>query len=403
MSEFLIVRLSKSNTANRQWLVWSENQHEVIASGDLMMGQPLSDIASYANQRPTIVLLSGMDVILKNVEIPAGASRQFDSMLPYLLEDDIAQDVDQLHFNVLNKQDGRAQVCAVELAWLEAQVQQLQEQGFNVRKVLPDVLALPDVEGIAAVELAGNWLLKKSAYQGMVVESDWLAMMAKSDWVKEDGEYLPLNAYSALPTLELADDQQWHNDEPQLVMSLLAKQAIKSKINLLTGKLKPKSSALRHLKVWQKTAVAAGVLVAVLFVSHVMQTQNAEAQAAAYRAESERIFRSVMQGKQRIPTVSYLKREMERETAVLSGGSSDDSILNWLDKLPTALAKVPGFILVSFKFDQGRGELRLQAQSKDFQSFEQARIELAKQFNVEQGQLSKTGNQVNGTLVLKRL
>ena len=34
---------------------------------------------------PVLRLLSGNDCLLKRVEIPKGAARQFDSMLPFLL------------------------------------------------------------------------------------------------------------------------------------------------------------------------------------------------------------------------------------------------------------------------------------------------------------------------------
>ncbi|QSA19710.1 type II secretion system protein GspL, partial [Vibrio furnissii] len=56
-----------------------------------------------------------------------------------------------------------------------------------------------------------------------------------------------------------------------------------------------------------------------------------------YRAESERIFRTIFPDKQRIPTVSYLKRQMSDELAALSGGSSGEHVLGWLSKLPDTL------------------------------------------------------------------
>ncbi|WP_197467864.1 GspL/Epsl periplasmic domain-containing protein, partial [Marinomonas gallaica] len=79
---------------------------------------------------------------------------------------------------------------------------------------------------------------------------------------------------------------------------------------------------------WQKVAVAAVLLVAVVVVDNVLKIQKYEAQASAYRVESERIFRQSLPGKNKIPTVSYLKREMEREVNRLSGGSEDSALLN---------------------------------------------------------------------------
>lgn len=239
MNEFLIVRLTNNTAQAIQWLVWSESQKEVIASGELDSYQALPEIATYAEGRRTIVLLSAESLVLTDVEIPAGASRQLESMLPYVLEDDLAQDVEQLHFTILNKSQGQAQVCAVDSQWLEKVLMELGDIGCQIQKVMPDVLALPDSEGLSAVEIGQQWLLKKSSYQGMSVESDWLSLVAQSEWVQQDEEFLPLTSYSALPaSLELAEQQHWLNGEPKLVMQLLAEQAIISKINLLTGQFK---------------------------------------------------------------------------------------------------------------------------------------------------------------------
>jgi len=404
VNEFLVVRLSKSKTAAIQWLVWSESQKEVIASGELQDHQDLAELANYAEGRQVVVLVSAANLVLTQLDVPAGANRQFDSMLPFMLEDDVAQDVDELHFTVLAKEAGQAYVCGIDYHWLESILADMQQLGLVVRKVMPDALALPldDNYGLSAVELDGQWLVKKGQFSGVSVEPAWLPLLVQSDWVKQGEDYLPLQAFSPLPELPYADGQEWRNEEPQLVMQLLAEQAVKSKTNLLSGEFKPKSSLGRHLKVWRKAAIAAGVLIAVLSVDNWLQIQSAETQANAYRQESERIFRQ-MTNKNKIPTVTYLKREMEREESRLSGGGSGDSVLEWMVKMPQVMKQVPGLKLTSFKYDSTRGEVRLQAQSNDFQTFEKARELMSSQFTVEQGQLSKSGALVNGTFVLKRL
>jgi general secretion pathway protein L len=128
-----------------------------------------------------------------------------------------------------------------------------------------------------------------------------------------------------------------------------------------------------------------------------------EAQAQAYRAESERIFRQVFPGKKRIPTVSYLKRQMNDEERRLSGGAGDEAMMTWMAALPSTLGQVKDLEITSFKYDGNRGEVRIQARSSDFQPFEQARVKLSEKFNVEQGQLNRSDNVVMGSFVLKRL
>ncbi|MCV5663417.1 type II secretion system protein GspL, partial [Escherichia coli] len=87
-----------------------------------------------------------------------------------------------------------------------------------------------------------------------------------------------------------------------MTMALLAKGVTESKVNLLTGSFKPKSSWGKYWKLWQKATIAAGVLIVVMVAQQLLVVHKYEAQAQAYREESERIFRQVFPNKRRIPT-----------------------------------------------------------------------------------------------------
>ncbi|CAH0531038.1 Type II secretion system protein L [Allocatenococcus thiocycli] len=399
MSEFLTVRLSSEQQSTIPWVVWSTEQQEVIASGEIAGWEHLDELVSYANQRPVFALLASNDVVLTQVDIPAGAERQFDTMLPYLVEDEVAQDVDSLHFTVLSKQSGKAHVCAVERVWLETVLQRFLSQGMTIKRVLPDVLALPVNENSSAALMGDQWLIRHSQTEGAVVDVSWLDLYLSSYLQNHEG--WKLDCYSSVP--ESAVSEVWVPQPEEMTMALLAKGVAESKTNLLTGAFKPKSSWGKYWKIWQKTAIAAGVLLVVLVAQQLLMVHKYEAQAQTYREESERIFRQIFPGKNRIPTVSYLKRQMTDEERRLSGGSSDEVMLVWLAALPSALSQVEDLEITSFKYDGQRGEVRIHARSSDFQPFEQARVKLAEKFNVEQGQLNRNDKVVMGSFVLKRL
>ncbi|MGR5159197.1 type II secretion system protein GspL [Vibrio owensii] len=399
MSEFLTVRLSSEQQSTIPWLVWSTQQQEVIASGEIAGWEHLDELVAYADQRQIIALLASHDVVLTEVDIPPGAARQFDSMLPYLVEDEVAQDVDNLHFTVLDKQAESAQVCAVERTWIQTILQRFASQGLVIKRMLPDVLAMPvDAEASSAALLGEQWLIRHSQTQGAVVDASWLDLYLSAYLQSHEG--WKLDCYSSLPESNVTDI--WVSKPEEMTMALLAKGTTESKVNLLSGAFKPKSSWGKYVKVWQKAAIAAGVLLVVLVGQQLLMVHKYEAQAQAYREESERIFRQIFPDKRRIPTVSYLKRQMTDEERRLSGGSSDVAMLSWIAALPATLGQVNDLQITSFKYDGQRGEVRIQASSSDFQPFEQARVKLAEKFNVEQGQLNRNGNVVMGSFVLKR-
>ncbi|MEZ8885079.1 type II secretion system protein GspL [Vibrio sp. 10N.222.54.F6] len=406
MSEFLTVRLSSEPQSPVQWLVWSTSQQEVIASGELSSWEQLDELTPYAEKRSCIALLPGNECLIKRVEIPKGAARQFDSMLPFLLEDEVAQDIEDLHLTILEKDATHATVCGVERDWLKQALDTFREANIIFRKVLPDTLALPlEDQGISALQIDQHWLLRQSNYQAVSINEAWLAMFLQSDWVAlDDEEQSPtIFSYTALPSddVQLQSGIEWQAKPAELVMSLLSQQAITSGVNLLTGTFKTKSSFSKYWRVWQKVAIAACLLVAVIVTQQALKVQQYEAQAEAYRTESERIFRSVLPGKQRIPTVSYLKRQMNDEAKKYGGSGDGDSLLGWLALLPETLGQVKAIEVNSIRYDGNRSEVRLEAKSTDFQYFETARVKLEEKFTVEQGPLNRNGDAVFGSFTLK--
>lgn len=406
MSEFLTVRLSSEPQSPVQWLVWSTSQQEVIASGELSSWEQLDELTPYAEKRSCIALLPGNECLIKRVEIPKGAARQFDSMLPFLLEDEVAQDIEDLHLTILDKDSTHATVCGVDREWLKQALDLFREANIIFRKVLPDTLAVPFEEpGISALQIDQHWLLRQGNYQAVSISEAWLPMFLQSDWVVADDEEqaTTIFSYTAMPSEDVQQQSgaNWQAKPAELVMSLLSQQAITSGVNLLTGTFKTKSSFSKYWRVWQKVAIAACLLVAVIVTQQVLKVQQYEAQAQAYRMESERIFRAVLPGKQRIPTVSYLKRQMNDEAKKYGGSGDGESLLGWLALLPETLGQVKSIEVESIRYDGNRSEVRLQAKSSDFQHFETARVKLEERFTVEQGPLNRNGDAVFGSFTLK--
>ena len=423
MSEFLTIRLSSRPNQPVQWLVWSPQQNEIIASGQLADMTQLNELAEYAAQRPVVALVPASELLLTQVAIPAGSGRQLAAVLPYLLEEELAQDVDSLHVHLIKRQGDIANVAIIEHRKIEQWLGELAKAGMEVKKLVPDCLCLPLYDdGYSAAELERQWLIRQSETEGICAESSWLASwllaqkapiatdVVESEEQETEEEEAGAEEADGSPEITIhhftpAPENvpgKWQAESPELVMQLLAEGAESSKVNLLSGPYKPQSAWRKHLKPWRKVAIAAGLVLTTVVVEHFVSVQRLELQAQAYRAESERIFRQVLPEFKRIPSQSYLKNQMNSAIARLGGGGSDQGLLPWLLQLKPVLSKVPQMTILNMKYDQNRGELRLQASAAEFQHFEQLRTLLAKEFEVEQGQLNKEGNQVNGAVVLRR-
>lgn len=414
MSEFLTIRLSSRPEQPVQWLVWSPQQKEVIASGQLASLAQLNELTEYAAQRPVFALIPTGDVLLTEVAIPAGSGRQLAAVLPYLLEEELAQDVDSLHVHLLKRDGNTAHVAVVEHRKVQAWLTALNEAGIEVKKLLPDCLCLPLFsDSYSAAELEGQWLIRQSEALGICAEASWLDAWLLAQKVPIAAEVVgdeTEDSEAEAPTLLIRHytpapqgaPGKWQAQTPELVMQLLALGAESSKANLLSGPYTQQAAWRKHLKPWRKVAIAAGLVLVAVVAEHVVSVQRMESQALAYKAESERIFRQVLPQYKRVPSQSYLKRQMNSELARLGGADSEQGLLPWLAQLKPALSKVSQLTVQNLKYDQNRDELRFQASAAEFQHFEQLRTLLAEKFEVQQGQLNKEGNQVTGAVVLRR-
>lgn len=422
MNEYLIIRLSNQTNTKLIWWIWSPSGQKVIRQGALASLEDLDSLGDECVERKVILLVSAADVSLKSVSLPTTRIRHLDKVVPYLVEDEFSVDVEDLHFTILNRIGQSVFFAALDRHWLGSLIARFSELGVTIDKVLPDVLALPN-EGVSLVKVDDDWLIRQSAYQGVVVEDSWLAyymnQLAEPP-VDESGE--TPDAVATPPVSQLAEDadvplikvyselpdsisQQTHHWQPcyqESPLPLLSAGALSHSVNLLSGEFRAKSSLTISWGVWKKCAIAFVVMLCVGLTYHLVNATMLEKQAKALHAENERIFHQIFPDKKKIPTTGYLKRQFDSELARLNGGNSQTSVIKMFDMIASAIGSQNDIQIQTFSFDAAKGQLRLDLQGKSFSSFEVARKSLEGAFHVDQGPLNKSDNAVQGTYTLRQ-
>lgn len=399
MSEILTIRLNSDPKELIPWLVWSPSHQEVIASGET---ESLVQLNEYARDREILVLADSSALTLTKVAIPSGSERQLEAVLPFLLEDDIAQDVSHVHVSLLSKEGDFANVVLLEHRIMQGWISALSEAGMTVRRIIPDCLCLPFIQDtFSAAMINDRWLLRTGEAQGASADETWLPMLVRGlSEDSEDGNDLPsVISYSSLPN-EASDN--WRCEPAELVMLLLAQGAMKNTFNLLTGRYKSQNQFYKYLYPWRNAAIALSLLLSVLAVSEVVNIYQMKSLAEEYRSQSENQVRTLMPQIKRIPTTTYMKKLLGDEFKRLSGSGDKSSLLAWLESIGPILLRVSSIQLDAIRFDQERGELRLSASGKDFADFEKLRGALSEQYDTELGQLNRDEKIVTGAFVLKK-
>jgi len=387
----VVIRLGSQARDPIPWLVWDPAGDEVIASGVLSGAAQLHLLHERAGGRPLHVLVSAADLAFRQVTVPGRLTRQSLKALPYLLEEELASDVESLHLVLLEQQGQQVELAAVDTGRMSSWLGWLAEADLQPRSLLPDVLCLPrPAEGWSAVPLEGQWLLRCGANHGMVVEPDWLDPLLS--------RITPAPRIASYGPVPDGAPGEWLAEPPVLAMQLLAAGVLGNSANLLTGAYRRQPEWARLWQPWRKVAIAAGVCLLVVLANLGSERWQLAQQEQALKAQIDGVYRQLFpQDKRVINPRSQLKQHL----AVLEGAAGQQGLLQMLQQLHPVLVKLPDLRPQTLRYDGKQQELRMQMSAAGFDSFERFRAQVADQFEVKPAELRSEGNRVTGTLILR--
>lgn len=392
MSEQLVIRLGSRAEQSISWLVWASHSQEVIASGEVAGADQLAELAVRLGGRPVVALVPASDVVLKQVTLPTKPNRQLLQALPYMLEEEQAEDIEQLFLalGATEQHDGQfsQQVAVCQHKRMQQWLNWLQDAGFSVSRMVPDALLLPEQQLPACIQLHEQWLLKQSRWQVSAIDAAWWA-----DYLQLAA--LPmLTSYSPWPE-EVAQSHQLA--EPELPLALLAGQLQHNDFTLLQAEYKPKRKVNPQLQLWRSSGILLGACLVVYLFQLGFSNWQLTRQNTALQQQRQALYLQAFPQER----IVNLDKQLEQKLAAI-GGNTEQSFLVLLDKLQQQLAEVPDISLENLRFDGKRTELRFQASGSGFQSFEKLKLALEQAgFIVEQGALSNDGDKVQGSIAMR--
>jgi len=395
--EQLLVRLGATDTDPISWLVWSTQEEEIIASGELPNAQALSTLAERVGQRPVIALAPSSDILLKWVTLPPRAGRKVLSALPFMLEDELATDISEQFFAIGPKNGDQQAVAVVSHDKMTMWKQWLSNAGLFCDTLIPDVLAVPVTEnGWSILTLGEQLLVRQDSFKGMQGEQTWLLPML-SHFASQQEAAVTITNYAGLP-LDGMPNTTISEAPLELPMHVLAKEALASKFNLYQGEYKVKRKRSSGWSQWRTAAVLAVIVLATSLIDKTVTLYQLESQNAALKAD---INAAVKAGFPNLGMVRNVKLKLQSELAKLEQGGGDASMLIMLDQLTPAFAATQ-ITPQTLRFDSTRTEIRIQALGKNFEALEQfKKLAESAGFVVEQGAFNNRDNGVVGTVSIR--
>lgn len=397
VSERLIIRLASEASQKQHWLIWSDNEKEIIASGDIDNAEQLNTLTRKATSRQVICLLPGVDVCLREVPIAGAFNRQMQQALPYLIEEDLACDVEKAHITVITKGTDLVHVAICDKQRMHNWLDWLADAQISCQQFIPEGLALPvpTDQVWQAVQLDEHWIIRESSDLAWSCEVSMLdAMMASKVDTQSTQD---IESYS--PFLEgLSGD--WRNAMPTLPMQLLTAGAIVCKANLLTGEFKVNKKANKHLLKWRLPAIFAILFFTFSCVNLYMQSRQIEAQTVLVKEQVESVYQLAFPNQSKLRYVR-IKNRIKNMLAASGGDSDSSTFLVILDELAPLLKNNKQLRPSSLKYDANKKEMRILAVGNSFQAFEKFSNDLPNHYSLQQGALNSSDNQVSGLLTIR--
>ncbi|MEO8965249.1 MAG: type II secretion system protein GspL, partial [Gammaproteobacteria bacterium] len=173
MSYRTIIFLQAVLPIRASWIFFTDSKQV-----DARMQDDLTNLPLLAKQNEITVIVPADDVLLTQAELPKLNRQRLMQALPFALEEQLIDDVSELHFAIADYQDGKIPVAIVARKKMNEWLAELKELGIQPSRLLSAVFALPFIEkNWTACITAEMSAIRTEKYSGFASDPSNLALM----------------------------------------------------------------------------------------------------------------------------------------------------------------------------------------------------------------------------------
>jgi general secretion pathway protein L len=383
MSELLVVRLAASALPELLVVRLAASAVEyVVVDGtgarrsEVREGS-LADAATQAAGRKVVVLVPGSDVLLAEPVLPLKSGAKLAQIVPFALEEQLATDVELLHFAV-GRRDVRpvTPVAVVAHARMTEWLATLAEAGLKPDAMYAETSALPETPNAVTLLIDGGKVyVRRESTPGAVLEVEPLIeavqlalasgeeerenvviYIAEGDYERERDLLEGLREFTASLQLKLLRDGP--------LPLLAAKVAQSTPVNLLQGPYTTKRKLDISFAPWRYAAVLALVFLGVNLGLKAWQYFHYRDAEARLDQQIVEVYQQAMPGAP-MPDPGAARKQMEQRLAQMRAGGPVSGLMTTLDALAEGLKQAPGTIIEALSYRNDTADLRMLAPNVD--------------------------------------
>jgi general secretion pathway protein L len=349
------------------YATWSHVNNEGELTSRIDSGS-LQDAAAAAEQHKVVLLLESSNVHLNHVKLPTSNRQKMLRAIPYALEDQLAEDIEDFHF-VVGKTDAHygTPVAGVRKDTIEQLLVNFQQAGISIDAIIPDAICSPVAPGQWSVLFHDDKaLVHFGSLIGTVIDAANLPLLIDASLRRaeikpekivcfyldgEEPEQLQQAFDTDIETIKIA-----YNTHPLVVFCGEYEKA--RSLNLLQGKYKPKRKSTGHWYRWRLAATIAAVWLLLHSAITLFELNKYESRNTELGIEIEDIYKKTFPGSKRIVN-PRVQMEQKLNDLRSGGGSQGSQFLALLTDAVPIVAAQKDINIQSIDFRNNRMELGL--------------------------------------------
>lgn len=354
----------------------------------------------------TRVFLPGEDVLLTEANVPSKQPRQILQAIPFMVEEDLATDVDQCHFAAgPRNEQGNVSVAVVSRKKILSLLEMLAEAGIKPEMVTPDVLHLPHDHETSVLVDGDRALVRTGDFSGFVLEQSLLptaiSLLDEAAGASVTVHVHPSQSHAFqmyLSQIEAESSGKISTHELDCSpFEYLCRSFDPTAINLLQGEFRVEEDNRASAGGWRSVAILAACAFGLEVMLLVGRGIYLDVQTSQYQREARAMYASVFPNDHNVRNLRLQWR------AHISAGSGQPTGI-FFDLFGKSAQRLAGsnLTLENINYSENRGDLIMQMTAPRYDAFDNYAQALRKDgLNVQIGTISQDGGSVRGSIRVK--
>jgi general secretion pathway protein L len=296
---------------------------------------------------------------LYEARVPGRNRQRVLRAIPFALEEQLAGDVETLHFALGTSLGGdRYPVAVVDRQRMDAWMAQLREQGISAHQWVPDTLALPRSEGWSLLPEADTVLVRSGDYSGFACDLDNLAVLVS---MLDARDQLPETArVFGSEMLEVEGVDVELDDSRLQPLDTLARGWFAGPvIDLLQGAYSRREEWGRLLRPWKATAAMLVAALVLVSVSTGLNYYHLARQKEMLATDIQALYKQTFPQARRIVNPRVQMEQQLKQLQRRSGGGAD--FLGMFAETANSVRTAKGITVKGASYRDGRLDIDLLA------------------------------------------